>query len=135
MAEICNEASLCAEKFKNIEKGINELKEEQKKLEERLTANEKTVNQIDNQLSIKLIQLEAKLDVHTKIVGEKVDNLAKEVEKKMDEYFKPTSNTSKSSQPPSDTFKDWVLKLGMKLLEYSVYGGFLYAVGKGLKLF
>jgi chromosome segregation ATPase len=134
VGEVCNEI-VCVEKFKNLEKDIDQLKTQQEKLEERLTSNEKQVSQIDNQLSIKLIQLEAKLDVHTKIVGEKVDNLAKEVEKKMDEYFKPNNSKSSLSAPTTDTFRDWVFKLGMKLLEYSVYGGFLYAVAKGLKLF
>lgn len=132
MGENCNDATVCAEKFKNIEKDIEQIKAQTAKLEERLSDNEKQVSQIDNQLSIKLIQLEAKLDVHTKIVGEKVDNLAKEVEKKMDEYFKPNNNLK---SPTTDTFKDWVFRLGMKLLEYSVYGGFLYGVAKGLKLF
>jgi septal ring factor EnvC (AmiA/AmiB activator) len=71
VGEVCNEI-VCVEKFKNLEKDIDQLKTQQEKLEERLTSNEKQVSQIDNQLSIKLIQLEAKLDVHTKIVGEKV---------------------------------------------------------------
>lgn len=130
----CNITTVCTEKFKNIDEKIEELKNLQAKLDSRISENERRVDTIDNQLSIKLIQLEAKIDISNKLIGDKVDSFAREikqinenVEKKIDGYFK--DNTK------SDTFKDEIYKIGMRIFEYGLSGGILYAIAKGIKLF
>jgi wobble nucleotide-excising tRNase len=138
MEKECN-PNVCKEKFDVINDKIEELKclmakydNKFSEYDSRLNENEKKTDKIDNQLSIKLVQLEAKLDMFTKIMGDKVDTFAKEtkeinekVEKKMDDYFK---------SPKPDSFKEELYRIGIKLFEFGIYGGILYAVAKGLKL-
>jgi chromosome segregation ATPase len=130
MVESKCEHALCNEKFGNSKNEVDEIKNNVQKLTDRVNEIDKKTDTLESVLTGKLNVIETKFDSNSENTKAKLELL----EMKMDKYF-TVSTTKVETKPVEDSFKIWVQGVGIKMLEYGVYGGVLYAVAKGLKLF
>ena len=116
-----------------VEKIDKKVDESINKLEIRIEEVNKKTDNLDNSLSNRLTTIETKFDIYNDLTYKKLDGL----EKKLDSLLvvKTDIDKPKAMQESQDMFREWLVKIGMKLLEFAVYGGVLYAFAKNLNLF
>lgn len=132
MVEVRCEQALCNEKFGNLKSEVEDNKSNIQKLTDRVNEIDKKTDTLESVLTGKLNTIEVKFDTNSENTKAKLELL----EMKMDKYFTVTTTAVKvESKPVEDSFKIWVQGVGIKMLEYGIYGGVLYAVAKGIKLF
>jgi DNA anti-recombination protein RmuC len=121
------------EKIANVGARIDRVEESMDKINQRMDEFDKKTGALEHELSNRLTKMETKFDFFLDITSNKLDNL----DKKMDKFMIDANQTKVQTPPPSqaDTFKEWGFKKGMQILDTAIYGGVLYAIAKGLKLF
>lgn len=138
------------EKFKNYDEKIDDLQKKYDKMNDRITEIDKKTDSLETALSSRLVQIETKFDIYNSMTSDKLDKLEKKMdeiivmknannnpafdklEKKMDDIIRNSSNSSQSKE--EDSFKQWLQKIGMKILEYSIFVALALGIAKGFKL-
>jgi predicted nucleic acid-binding Zn-ribbon protein len=130
--------SACLEKFKNLQKEIEDLKKDMEKTEVRMVENERKVDKIGTDLQVKLGQLEVKFDMNSKATSEKLDEFTREIkemnartEKKMDDYIKALMEI----KGKEDSFTSLKKKIGSKVIEYGIIVAIIIGILLGIKPF
>jgi ABC-type Fe3+-citrate transport system substrate-binding protein len=144
VGDLMNSENIYDERFKRQDEKIADIKENVDKVNEKVDiAIEKLTTQIEevndkthileNTLSNRLTQIESKFDVYNNLTH----NILTDLQKKMDNLIvrKNDESQKKTDKNNQDMFKDWIVKKGFQIVDFALYGGVLYAVAKGLKLF
>lgn len=126
MNEVCQDHAVCLEKLAQVQKDVNDL-------DTRVDNVENKILSIDRTLSDRLLVLETTTKIGNENISNSIEKLSKKVDKIIDEREK--DKTEMLLQPKKeDSFDIWLKRVGLKILEYSIYAGLTYGILKGFKI-